>query len=194
MKRFWDRFFGLDVHRSIWIDPDELGKERVIKCNRKQYRVKIPGKINKEVILRLRGIGRTKDGLTGNLYLHVYLNKGDDIRRDYWIPESDARKGTSRKLNVGEGRARVFLPAGSYDGLVMRYSGLGREQDFNWRVPFLKRKNGNYYLKLHVYPDTIIPRYGAFEHLSTRDMYLEGWVYRTYDQVLEKIESGNLPF
>ncbi len=42
-------------------------------------------------------------------------------------------------------------------------------------------------MKLIVYPDTIAPVYGSFEALSTDDMYLEGWVYRTIDTVIEKM-------
>ena len=185
--------FGMDVHRSIWIEQDELGKERVIKHKRRRYRVKIPKEINRKVTLRLRGIGRTKGGLTGNIYLHVWLNKGADIRRDYWISETVARTGENRKMVVGDKRPRIFIPEGSRDGLVIRYTGLGRMPDFHWRKPFLRRRRGNFLLKLHVYPDTVLPRYGSFDDLSTRDMYLEGWVYRQYDHILEKIELSSFP-
>jgi hypothetical protein len=193
MRRFWDRLFGMDVHRSIWIEQDELGKERVVKRNRKRYRVKIPKEIDRKVTLRLSGIGRTKGGLTGNIYLHIWLNKGEDIRRDYWIPETVARNGVDRKLIVGDKRPSIYIPEGSRDGLVIRYTGLGRMPDFDWRKPFLRRKRGNFLLKLHVYPDTVLPRYGSFEDLPTRDMYLEGWVYRKYDQILEKIDLSSFP-
>ena len=90
--------FGLNNERSIWIEQEDLGKVIVIKHKSKRYEVKIPPKINKKIILRLRGVGTTKDNKTGDLLLHVWLNKGDDIRKELWLSETAARTGASKKI------------------------------------------------------------------------------------------------
>ena len=44
-----------------------------------------------------------------------------------------------------------------------------------------------------VYPDSIFPKYGAFELLATDDMALEGWVYRKIDEIFSKIGKSSFP-
>jgi hypothetical protein len=191
MKGYWDSLFGLNYERSIWVEQDDLGEEKVIKHKRKRYSVKIPRKINGKVTLRLRGLGRKRGNKTGDLLLHVWLNKGDDIGRALWLSEKSARNGATKTLSFEQKKIQMFVPPNSYHGLTVRLRGLGRELDFQWRAPFLHRKRGNLLVKLFVYPDTIAPKYGSFDSLATDDMALEGWVYLRIDEITRKMSKSS---
>jgi hypothetical protein len=193
MRKSWDALFGLDDECSVWIDEDDLGKERLIKFRNKQCKVVIPQAIDKNIVLRLRGRGKTRGGKTGDLLLHLWLNKGEDIRQSLWISESSARNGADKRLFLGEKTITMVIPPRSYQGLTIRLRGYGKPLDFDWRAPFLRRKPGHALVKLVVYPDAITPDYGSFETLSTEDMALEGWVYRKFDEVIQKLGRSALP-
>jgi hypothetical protein len=190
MRPYWHAAFGLNCERSISIGEEDLGKDKPVKHKRKRYAVKIPEQIDKKVTLRLRGLGRTRKGKTGDPLLHIYLNKGDDIARSLWLSESSASNGTNRMLRLADKRIWVVIPPGSHDGLVIRLRGLGVLPSFSWRAPFLHRRRGNLLVKLSVYPDDIAPRYGSFDMLATDDMALEGWVYQNIDRVIRKIGTS----
>lgn len=121
------------------------------------------------------------------------LDYGKDIRKSLWLSETSARKGADKKLFLGEKTITMVVPPNSYHGLTIRLKGVGKELDFNWRAPLLRRKRGNALVKLFVYPDAITPKYGSFEMLSTEDMALEGWVYRKFDEVIGKLGQSALP-
>jgi hypothetical protein len=125
--------------------------------------------------------------------LHVWLNKGDDIRKDLWLSETSARNGTNKILSLEEKKIKIVIPRESYDGLVILLRGLGKKPSFRWHAPFLRRKRGNLLVRLFVYPDTITPKYGSFDTLSTENMALEGWVYRKFDEVIGKLDQSSLP-
>jgi hypothetical protein len=191
MRKYLSAIFGLNYGRSIWVDQEDLGKDKVIKHKNKRYRVKIPQEIDKKLILRLRGIGKTKGNKTGDLLLHVWLNKGEDVRKSLWLSQTSARNGANKILRFEEKKIRIVIPERSYNGLVIRLRGLGRKPKFNWRAPFLDRKRGNLLVKLFVYPDNIAPKYGSFDMLATDDMALEGWVYRKIDEISHKIGKSS---
>lgn len=90
MGNFWKKIFRLDLERSIWIEEEELGKKKAFYHKRKRYFVKIPQEIEKKITLRLRGFGRKRGKKTGHLYLHVLLNKGEDVRKNLWLSETSA--------------------------------------------------------------------------------------------------------
>ncbi|NTV36093.1 MAG: hypothetical protein HGA53_03990, partial [Anaerolineaceae bacterium] len=193
MRKYWDRMFGLNYDRSIWIDSEDLGKEKDIKHKHKHYLVKIPESINEKIILRLKGLGKTKNNETGDLLLHIRLNKGADLRKDLWLSETSAKDGANKILGLDSKRIRITIPPKSYHGLIIRLRGLGELLRFNWRYPFLQRKRGDLLVKLFVYPDKITPKYGSFDTLETDEMALEGWIYRRIDQVVSKIPKSSFP-
>ena len=193
MTTLGNRISGLDYERSIWVEQDDLGKEKVIWFNDKRYTITIPREIDKDVIVRLRGLGKTRNNKTGDLLLHIWLNKGEDIRKSLWLSETSARNGADKKLFLEGKTITMVVPPHSYQGLTMRLRGFGKERDFNWRAPFLRRKRGNALVKLFVYPDTITPTYGSFDMLSTENMALEGWVYRKFDEVIHRVGRSALP-
>ena len=79
----------------------------------------------------------------------------------------------------------MVIPPKSYPGLTIRLKGYGRESRYGQHAPALEqKKRGNLLVKLFVYPDSITPKYGSFEYLSTENMALEGWVYRKFDEVI----------
>ena len=184
--------FGLNYERTIWVELEDLGRDIVIKHHHKRYEVKIPPKIDKKIAVRLTGLGKTRNNRTGDLLLHVRLNQGDDIQKELWLSETAARTGAYKKLSVEEKRIEITIPPNSRNDLVIRLKGLGKESDFSWRAPFHQRKRGNLLVKMCVYLDHIAPKYGSFETLTTDDMAMEGWVYRTKDEIIRKM--GELSF
>jgi len=187
LRRILSALFGLDYERSIWVEEEELGKARVIWHRKKRYAVRIPVRIDRLANLRLTGLGRTKGGRTGDLLLHVWLNKGEDARKSLWLSETSSSEGADKLLAVDDGKIQVVVPPNSHHGVVIRLKGLGKTPDFTWRAPFLRRRRGNLLVKLFVYPDRVTPQYGSFDTLSTDDMALEGWVYRKIDEVFGKM-------
>jgi len=194
MSRFWDSIFKLDHELSIWVEEEELGEKKVIYHKGKRYYVKIPKEVDKKITLRLKGLGKTRFRKTGDLLLHVWLNKGEDVRKVLWLSETSARNGANKRLFTWEKKITMVIPKNSYDGLTIRLRGLGRGPSISQRAPVLDReKRGNLLVKLSVYPDRITPKYGSFETLSTERMALEGWVYRKYDEVIRKLGRSSLP-
>ena len=194
MSKFWHRIFALDYELSIWVEEEELGKDKIICHRHKNFAVKIPQRIDKKITLRLRGLGKTRLRKTGDLFLHLWLNKGEDVSKVLWLSEASARIGEDKKLCLGEKTVTVIVPSKSYDGLTIRLRGLGRRPESNQFAPPLnQKKNGDLLVKLCVYPDNITPVYGSFNALSTENMALEGWVYRKLDEVISKIGKPNLP-
>lgn len=178
---------SLDRKRSLWVKQQDLGRYKVIRHNRGRYRLRIPDKIDGKVTLRLSGLGRAKGDRTGDLLIHVRFNKGEDVRRSLWLPESAARKGADKILHFEDKRIQIRVPKNSYNGLVLRLRGLGKTADFRWRAPLLRRHRGDVLVKLFVYPDSISEVYRPFSTLSTEDMALEGWVYRKMDLLVDKL-------
>jgi DnaJ-class molecular chaperone len=192
MRRIWNRLTNLNEERSIWLLQEELGKELILMHRKAQYRVKIPKTINKKVSIRLRGLGKKRFKQTGDLLLHVWLNKGTDVRRTLWLSENAILQGTEKIIWVDKKRIQVVIPPYSHQGLVLRLKGLGKEVDCRLGPPLLDKNRGDLYIKLFGYPDTVTPQYGSFENLGTDDMAHEGWIYRKIDEVTQKI--GSPPF
>jgi len=188
MKRFWDRIFSLDHESSIWVEEEDLGKEVVFFYERQRYVTKIPQDLQGMTTLYLKGYGKTFRNRTGDFILHVWLNRGQDNGKSLWLSESSARRGTDKKLFTGEKLITMVIPPRSYHGLTIRLKGYGLEAATSPRAPTLKQKRrGNLYVKLCVYPDRTPPNYGSFDTLSTENMVFEGWVYRRFDEIVDKI-------
>lgn len=188
MKKIWNTIFGLDVERSMWVEEEDLGKEKVFYYREHRYFVKIPQTINKHITLRLRGLGKKRFKKAGDIYLHLWLNKGEDIHTRLWLSETSARKGVDKKIRLGTKIITMIVPPNSRHGLTIRLRGYGREGLFGpYAPPLAHKRRGNALVKLSVYPDCIAPHYGSFENLSTDSMALEGWVYRYVDEVIKKV-------
>jgi DnaJ C terminal domain len=188
MRKYFNRITSLDDEHSIWVEEEELGNEKVFEYNNKRYAVKVPDRIDKKITVRLRELGKKRLNKTGDLYLHVWLNKGEDVNESIWISETTARTGADKRLMVAGKVITVVIPPYSNDGLTLRLKGCGREVRLHPLAPALQdKKKGNALVKLVVYPDSIIPKYGSFEALSTDNMALEGWVYRKIDEIIAKV-------
>lgn len=187
MEKVFTFFFGLDRKRTIWIDQDDLGKEKIIRIKNKLCAVRIPEKIHRYVILRLRGFGKTRGDKSGDLFLHVWLNKGEDVGGILWLSDTCARKGAEKVLKLQDRKMMLVIPPHCSDNSTLRFKGFGTKMDFTWRAPFLNRNSGNVLLKLCIFPEFIASNYGTFDALSTESMALEGWVYRTIDQLSKTV-------
>lgn len=194
MSGFWEELLGLNDQLSIWIEEEDLGKERVIHHKDKRCFVTIPQEINKTTTLRIKGLGKTKMLKTGDLLLHVWLNKREDVRKTLWLSETSARNGVNKKLFTGEKIITMVVPPKSNNGTTIRLRSLGRGSNDSPNLPVLGQpKRGDLLVKLLVYSDIITPRYQPFDALSTETMALEGWVYRKFDEVVQKIGRSSLP-
>lgn len=187
VRGYWYRLLSLDCQQSIWVESEELGKIRVIKHRRKRYHVRIPEEFDRKVVVRLKGIGKARGNKKGDLYLHVWLNKGQDVRRSLWLPETLASEGGKKELVLNGRRINMVIPANSHSGLVVRLRGLGREARIPIRDPLLKLHRGDMLVKLFFYPKTISPNYGGIVNLSTEVLAQEGWIYRALDEVIDKM-------
>ncbi len=175
----------------MWVTEEDLGKEITLDHNKKHYLVKVPEKINKEISLHLRGLGKKWGKNTGDLFLHVWLNKGEDIHKDIWLSDTSARNGIEKRLLLDGKAISMKIPPGSHDGLIIRLKGCGREGSFSPNAPVLySKRRGDALVKLKVFPEKITPNYGSFAYLSTENMVLEGWVYRNFDEVSRKLDSS----
>lgn len=193
MRSFFKSLFNLDLERSICVEEEILGGEKLIRHKGKRYRVKIPQKINKKITLRLKGLGKKRGAKIGDLFLHIWLNKGEDTHKNLWISETRARSGTKKLIRIGERKIRITIPPYSYSGLTIRLKGLGKAPKLSRKVSATKKIRGNLMVKLYTFPDQITPSYGTFDNLATSEMYLEGWVYRKYDEAIQKIGYKSLP-
>jgi hypothetical protein len=193
LKQYWDAWFGLDDKNSILVEVEDLGAEKMIEHRHKQYYVKIPARIKGIVTLRLKGLGRRRFNKTGDLFLKLWLNKGEDVCENLWVSDFDARYGAEKRLYANNANIIVLVPPNSYHGLTLRLKGLGNRPGFFRNVEFKNLKRGNLFVKLMVYPEIIQPKYGSFESLTTDDMVQEGWIYRKIDELIEKVGHSSFP-
>lgn len=191
LRRLWNAVFTLDEERTIWVEEEDLGNEKPLYHKNRRYFVKIPKNIDRNLTLRLHGLGKKRLGKTGNLFLHVWVNKGEDIEKDLWLSETSARLGADKKLIVESEKLTLIVPPRSHHGLSIRVKGHGAESLYTRNAPIPKRKRGNLFVKLFVYQDNVTPQYGSFDSLSTEDMALEGWVYRKIDEAFKKVGKSD---
>lgn len=195
LKKYLDYLLKyLDCEYSIWVEQEELGTEKLLFYKNSRYLVKIPIEIRKKKILRLKGLGKKFGKIKGDLYLHLWLNKGFDVRKDLWLSETSANNGSEMRIFTGEKTVLMKIPPNCYDGLTIRLKGLGIGPERGEGSPFLHREHkGDLLVKLIVYPDKITPEYGLFENLTTEEMALEGWVYLKYDELEKKLGNSLIP-
>jgi hypothetical protein len=194
VSNFWNNLLALNDELSIWIEQDELGKKKVIHYKGKRCLVNIPDAIDKKITLRLRGLGRKRIFKTGDLLLHVWLNKPEDVRTNLWLSETAAKNGGNKRLCTEKENITVVIPPKSNNGTTLRLRGLGKSSPDSPRLPVLGQpRRGDLLVKLRVYPDSITPKYTPFDTLSMNTMVLEGWVYRKHDEVMSKIGKSSLP-
>lgn len=97
-------------------------------------------------------------------------------------------------ISIDGKRIAIVIPPKSDHGLTIRLKGLGAELVKDPRAPALSNSvKGNLLVKLNVYPDQITPNYGLFGVLSTENMFLEGWIYRKFDEVMHKLGVASFP-
>jgi hypothetical protein len=173
----------LDDRIEILVELDELSNYKSIIHNGREITFRVPPKINRTLPLRLKGLGRTKGDLIGNLRLLLCLNKGEDVYRDLWLSESAARNGATKVLSF----TTVMVPKNSANASIIRLEGLGNTPEFGPSIALRGTKKGDLIVKLRVFLDYIRPYYGSFDSLDVDAMALEGWVYRKIDEVIAKL-------
>ena len=163
MKAYWNDLFGLDT-RSLHLDrakrsvqrQSHRGQPYAARCGYAEpYREKRNCPVSRA--------GKTRNSKTGDLLLHIWLIKGDDLSGSLWLSETSARNGANKRLYLGEKKITMVIPPHSHHGLTIRLNGFGKELDITWGCLFIDRKRGDALIKLFVYEDRITPNYGSFQ-------------------------------
>ena len=178
-----DKKRNLDYYRSIWVEEEELGKDKVIIHKGKQIKFRIPPNLKSEQTLRFKNLGETNVSEWGDLFLSIQLNRGKDVETCLWLSASSASYGTNKRLAVMQKVIRISIPKNSHDGQILRLKELGKTLNIRGNEPSLDGKRGDLLVKLRTFPDNIKPRYQSFGSLDTDTMALEGWVYRKIDEI-----------
>jgi hypothetical protein len=182
----------LDCHHTIVVEPGGLDKYKTIFNETKEIEFRVPKKIEQPTILRLKGLGKIKGKLTGNLLIEIWLNKGEDVNACLWLSESSAWNGTVKNLWTSKGMINVLVPRRSDDGIIIRMKGFGNPPAFGPGVAFHSEKRGDLLVRVRTYPDHVNPLYRSFGLLNTDAMALEGWVYQKIDEIISKFGKSIL--
>lgn len=182
----------MNEEKSIWITEEQLGKVQILRHRGRRIQYRLPEQIGTDFTLRFKGHGKTTDGQTGDLLLHVRVDRGRDLESQLWLSRGQARLGCEKSLRHGRRTVLVSVPRDSSDGQVLRVRGLGKKLPYAWGLPFFFRKRGDLLIKLKAFVDDISPAYRSCDVLRTEELALEGWVYRRIDQVVEKLGNGPL--
>ncbi len=177
----------LDYHLSLWVEKEELGLYKVIVHKKREITFRVPTEIDRKLILRLKGLGRKSGKESGNLILHLWLNKGEDAETYLWLSESAARNGATKALAHMQRRVEVLVPRNGDSLSTLRLKGLGFEETLNLDIPFRSAKRGDLLVRLRTYADNVSPLYRSFDSLDTDAMALEGWVYRKKAEIISRI-------
>jgi len=184
----------LDDQLSILVEEEEIGEYKTIFHGEKEISFRVPKEINRKLVVRLKGLGKTKGNQTGNLLVQVWVNKGVDANAILWLSESSARNGTIKKLSFMGRMIQVVVPIGSSDGSIITIEGQGKEAEFPESISHSNRKRGVLFVTLRTYLDYIYLKCRPFDSLDTDDMALEGWVYLKIDEIVSRMGLSILGF
>jgi hypothetical protein len=184
----------LNCHHTIVVEPEELGEYKTIINETKEIEFRLPRKIDQPTIYRLKGLGKTKGKLTGNILIQIWLNEGKDVSTCLWLSESSAWNGALKNLSKTHGSVKVLVPKGSTDGSIIKMKGYGNPPAFGPGVSFHSKKRGNLFVRVRTYPDYVNPQYRSFDSLNTDAMALEGWVYQKIGEIISKLGKSILNF
>ena len=182
----------LDDQLSILVEEEELGEYKTIFHREKQVAIRVPKEKNRKFTVCYKGLGRKKGNQTGNLLVHVWVNKGEDANAILWLSESSARNGATKTLSFMRRTIQVVVPKGSSDGSIIAVEGQGKEAEFPESISCSNRERGDLFVTLRTYLDYIFLRCRPFDSLDTDDMALEGWVYLKIDEIVSKIGQSIL--
>jgi hypothetical protein len=189
MDRFIRKFVNVDIEKTLYITRNEIGKEIPAVLNNKQYKIKIPPNVRNTVTLKLDKLGKKQFGVTGDLFLHIWVNQGEDIFKNIWVSDTLAKKGTEIVLQLKYEKIKLTIPQNSRNGMTIKLTGLGEKPMINIEKPPPKITRGDLYLLLFTYPEHIFSTYGSFDNLSDEAMALEGWIYNHIDDIKLKLRS-----
>jgi hypothetical protein len=182
----------LDDNLSILVEEEEIGEYKTIFHRMKEISFRVPKEIDRELTVRLKGLGKKKGNQTGNLLIHVWVNKGEDSNAILWLSESSARNGATKKLSLMGRTIEVVVPKGSSDGSIITIKGQGKEAEFPESITHSDRKKGDLLVTLRTYLDYIYLKCRPFDSLDTEDMAREGWVYLKIDEIVSRLGQSIL--
>src|ERR1041384_990117 len=117
---------SLDEERSLWITEEQLGSLRTLKHRGRRVRFRVPKEVAGNVTLRFKGYGKSQNGTTGDLLLHVLVDRGQDVEVSLWLSERDARAGAQKNLCHHKRRVPVPIPRVTLAGQAVRVQGRGK--------------------------------------------------------------------
>ena len=186
----------LNYERPLWIQETDLDKDIIIKHDGKKIKVIVPSAIReeREMNIRLKGLGKNAGGKKGDLILNVKLYQRENISHDLWISEEAAKKGVDKKLLLKTGtKITVKVPPNSVNGSEILMEKYTESILHTLKDPYVQRHIGDIKIQLFVFPNYIQPRDVSFNNLTTEEMALEGWVYRKLDEIYNKLGKKYFP-
>lgn len=117
----------------------------------KSIKVRIPAGVDNGSTIRLAGEGEaSRDGLKGDLFVHIrvrpsrdFMRQGHNILSDAKVGMADAALGVTIPVQTVDGQVKLKVPAGTQSGKVFKLSEKG--------VPFLSgRGRGDHLVKVEV--------------------------------------------
>lgn len=150
-------FFGQFETNTTCETCHGTGKVPKVKCHEcygkgilkkeSEIKVKIPAGIENGEMIRLSGGGEAvAGGVTGDLYIKIYVKKhaifrkeGNNLVMDLAVKLSDALLGGETTINTLDGDVNLKIPEGVTHGEILRLKGKGVPADKNHRGDILIR-------------------------------------------------------
>ena len=177
--------------KQSWLTEEQLGTVQTLRHRGRSIQYRVPKEIQKEITLRFKGYGKTTNGEPGDLLLLLRVDRGRDVEADLWLSQNQASQGCEKEFLSSAQIISVPVPCVSRHDDVVRVKQRGKRLPYQWGLPIFGRRRGDLRLRLRVFQDTVVPNYREANRLSTNDLAIEGWIYRHYDEALEKL--GNRP-
>ncbi|MEM7332209.1 MAG: J domain-containing protein [Chloroflexota bacterium] len=125
---------NLNVEHEVTIRLEEAytGTERIITHGSDRFTAKIPAGVNDGTKIRLRGKGRTMQGMKGDLFLKVLIAPhetfeftNEQLRTNVEVDHLTAVLGGKAIVPTMTGSVKLSIPAGTQPNQTMRLKGKG---------------------------------------------------------------------
>jgi hypothetical protein len=178
----------LNEEQSLVIAREDLGTIRTLTHRGQKVRYHLPSEIGDRVTLRFRGHGKNDGRETGDLLLHITVDRGRDVHGALWLSEAQAKAGCKKRVVCGENCWQIKVPGGSKNGQVLRLKGYGQASDFGKKRSIPTRADA--LIAVRVFADQVRAIVPPVDAMIAEDLSLESWVYRRTDQILGMLKES----
>src|SRR5664279_105630 len=111
---------NLNEEKSLLVAQKDLGTVRSLTHRGRRVQYRLPKEIESKVTLRFKGHGSTANGETGDLLLHVQVDRGRDWEAVLWLSQREAQAGAQKHLRHRRQLVGVAVPPSSVEGQLVR--------------------------------------------------------------------------